>query len=216
MIISHKHKFIFFAVPKTATHAIREALRKHTDEDDWEQQVLFGQQYLPIPELASIGHGHVSVTQLQPHLPRETWESYFKFGFVRNPFDRFVSTCSFLNRKNPNFNNNATAQMKNALTFERFRQRILVQPQASLLTGDDGEIALDYVGRYEDLQKSFDAVTERLDLPPKDLDKINTSEHASYTKYYDDELKEEVGKFYASDLRVFDYDFESSPPTNWS
>ena len=29
MIISHRHKFIFFAVPKTATHTIREALRHH-------------------------------------------------------------------------------------------------------------------------------------------------------------------------------------------
>ena len=38
MFASHKHKFIFLAVTKTATHAIREALRRHTFEGDREQQ----------------------------------------------------------------------------------------------------------------------------------------------------------------------------------
>jgi hypothetical protein len=214
LIISHKHKFIFFAIPKTATHTIREALRKHTGEGDWEQQVLFGQQSLPIPELASIVHGHISVTQLRPHLPSETWDSYFKFGFVRNPFDRFISTCFFLNRKNPGFKRNATATMKRAITFERFKQRILVRPYSELLTDDKEEIAVDFVGRFEDLQQSFDAVSERLHLPSTDLTTKNTSEHDAYTEYYDDELREKVAEFYARDLRMFGYDFESSPPIN--
>jgi hypothetical protein len=209
MIISHKHKFIFFAVPKTATHAIREALREHTAEDDWEQQVLFGQQYLPIPELASIGHGHISVTQLRPHLPSETWDSYFKFGFVRNPFDRFVSTCFFLNRKNPRFNKNPTASMKQALSFDRFRQRVLVRPQVQQLTDDQGNVAVDFVGRYEDLQQSVDAIFDRLSLPATELPMKNTSQHGAFTEYYDDDLKSMVGGFYEKDLRVFNYDFGS-------
>jgi hypothetical protein len=54
VIISHRHKFIFFAVPKTATHATREALRQHLGPDDWEQQVLFGKQALPMPEIAAL------------------------------------------------------------------------------------------------------------------------------------------------------------------
>ena len=33
MIISHKHRFIFVAVPKTATHAVRKALRPHLGRD---------------------------------------------------------------------------------------------------------------------------------------------------------------------------------------
>jgi hypothetical protein len=216
LIISHKHRFIFFAIPKTATHAIREALRKHTVAGDWEQQLLFGQQSLPIPDLASLGHGHISVTQLRPHLPSETWDSYFKFGFVRNPFDRFISTCFFLNRKNPQFNRNPVLFMKRALTVERFRERILVRPQAQLLTDENEEVAVDFVGRYENLQRSVDEIFERLNLRSTDLPKKNTSKHDAYTTYYDYELKEMVGKFYEEDLRVFDYGFESAPPINQS
>jgi hypothetical protein len=64
------------------------------------------------------------------------------------------------------------------------------------------------------LQRSFDTVSERLHLPTTDLPRKNTSEHAAYTNYYDDELKEAVKNFYAKDLQVFGYDFESSLPTN--
>ena len=41
MIISHQHRFIFAAVPKTGTHSVRQALREHMSEEDIEQVGLF-------------------------------------------------------------------------------------------------------------------------------------------------------------------------------
>lgn len=214
MIVSHRHKFIFFAVPKTATHTIREALREHKGPEDWEQQVLFGTQSLPIPEIARIQHGHISVQHIRPHLDPEIWESYLKFGFVRNPFDRFVSTCFFLNRGNERFAEQAVRFMKRALALPRFRQRVLVKPQNLQLSDADGELALDIVGRYETLQQSYDEICERIDIPTTGLATKNPSKHATCTDYYDDELRRIVGEFYEDDLRVFDYDFPPSEPTN--
>jgi hypothetical protein len=209
MIISHKHKFIFFAVPKTATHTIREALRQHTGPDDWEQQVLFGEQFLPIPQLARLRHGHISAQEIRPHLEAGIWESYFKFAFVRNPFDRFVSCCFFLNRANPNFEVAAVTFMKERLQRTRFQQRILVQPQYRQLCTADGAVALDYVGRYENLQQSYDTICERIGIPKTELSKKNSSEHSRYAKYYDDDLRQQVADFYKEDLRLFSYDFPS-------
>ena len=37
MIISNRHRFIFFAVPKTGTHSVRQALRPFLADDDMEQ-----------------------------------------------------------------------------------------------------------------------------------------------------------------------------------
>lgn len=203
MIVSHSHKFIFFAVPKTATHAVRQALRQHLTEDDWEQQTLFGKQFLPIPELAALGHGHISAKQLKPHLPADTWETYFKFAFVRNPFDRFVSTCFFLNRGTPNFEGSALSFMKAALGRARFRARVLVRPQADLLTDSLGGIAMDFVGRYESLQASFDEICDRIGVPSSSLPRKNVSRHRSYDEYYDETLKQQVADFYRDDLRLF-------------
>lgn len=205
MIISHRHRFIFFAVPKTGTHTIRQALKPHLDAGDWEQQELFERKRLPIAELARLRHGHISVRQLRPFLPAETWDGYFKFAFVRNPFDRFVSTCFFLMRNQPAMRDNPVAFMKRAIQAPRFRQRILVQPQITLLGDDRGDVPLDYVGRFEDLQPACAEAFERIGLPPAKLDKRNTSKHEEYSQYYDDFLHTAVADFYRSDFATFDY-----------
>lgn len=207
MIVSHKHRFIFFAVPKTATHTIRQALRAHMGPDDWEQQMLFGRQSLPIPELAKIQHGHISARQLRPHIEADIWNSYFKFGFVRNPYDRFVSTCFFLHRDKPGFATSPTQSMKDALARRRFRERVLVKPQLQQLTAEDGSMQLDYVGRYENLQHSYDEICSRLTLPTATLNRNNASRHGHSADYYDDELRQLVKDFYAQDLQTFEYDF---------
>ena len=98
MIISHRHRFIFFAIPKTGTHSIRRALRPHLADTDLEQVGLFENRQFPYPELARLKHGHINVEQIRPALGEACFTEYFKFAFVRNPFDRYVSYCAFISR----------------------------------------------------------------------------------------------------------------------
>lgn len=207
MIISAKHRYIFFAVPKTGTHSIREALHRYLVKGDWEQQALFGEQLIPIPEIAAIKHGHVSVTQMKAVFENHKWDSYYRFAFVRNPFDRFVSTCAFLNRENPQFKSNPLLWMKMALDRPIFRERILVKPQSDLLTTAEGELGVNFVGRYEYLQSSLNTVFEHLNLPEVTLERRNSSNHAHYREYYDDHLRDLVAEFYKTDLELFSYEF---------
>lgn len=210
MIISHRHRFIFFAVPKTATHTVREALRPHLGDEDWEQQQLFGRQTLPIPEIARIGHGHVGARRIRAFLDDAMWHTYFKFGFVRNPFDRFVSTCFFLHRDNAQFSAAATTNMKQSLKNRSFRERVLIRPQSLQLTDDAGRLQLDYVGRYESLQADFDEVCRRIGIASSALPRRNASDHDDYTAYYDDELRDSVAEFYRQDLELFEYRYPAS------
>ena len=71
MIVSGLHKFIFAAIPKTGTHSVRQALRAHLGPQDLEQVGLFVQKKFPIPELARLQHGHLSLAQVQPYLRPE-------------------------------------------------------------------------------------------------------------------------------------------------
>ena len=206
MIVSHARRFVFFAVPKTATHTIRKALRPHLEEGDWEQQTLFGEQKLPIPELAALGHGHISAREIEPHLTADQWRDYFKFGFVRDPFDRFVSACFFLNRSDPGFESRAQSFMRQAIGRQRFRARALARPQASFLTGADGRIAVDFVGRYESLQSSFDEISSRIGISARDLGHENASAHGASNRYLDADLRDRIRTIYADDFRLFGYE----------
>ncbi len=212
MIISHKHKFIFFAVPRTATHALRQALRPCLAADDWEQQALFGKQSIPAPGLAAIGHGHISFQQLRAQLPAQSWASYFRFGFVRNPFDRFVSICFFLNRRNPAFIGHEVEFMRQAIAKPRFRQRILALPQYRLLSDERDLPMMDYIGRYETLQQSFAEVCRRLGIAPTALARRNESDHRCYACYYDKPLQQAVANCYRKDFELFGYDMGELAP----
>ena len=207
MIVSHAKQFIFFAVPKTGTHALRELLSLHKGPEDWEQQILFGQQQSPIAEIAKIQHGHISVQQIAPHFDQASWQGYFKFAIVRNPFDRFISICFFLNRKNPLFLETPLQWMKSAIIAPQFRARVLVRPQYLQLSHAQGNTAMDYVGRYEMLQDSVDEICDRLQIESRLLQKKNASQHQQYREYYDQELKSAVASFYAQDLKRFNYSF---------
>ena len=117
MIVSHKHKFIFIAIPKTATHAIRFALRPHLGNEDWEQVDLFHKSRLPFNDFKNINHGHISAIEAKKVLGEEVWDNYFKFSFVRNPYDRFVSYAFFKKGKSLIFKKNKIEVMKLMLLY---------------------------------------------------------------------------------------------------
>ena len=206
VIVSHRHRFIFLAVPRTGTHAVRAALGPLLGDDDWQQQSLTVEMWLPVPALARIGHGHLTLRQLQENVSRRIWGDYFKFGFVRNPYDRFVSVCAMLNKRNPGYPGNETAFMKRALQVRRFRQRVLVRPQVEMLVDDKGELGMDFIGRYETLEQSFAEACRRIGVRAADLTQRNASAHGAYATYYDDELLALVTDFYHRDFEELNYD----------
>ena len=205
MIFSGSQRFVFFAVPKTGTHAIREAMRPHLSESDWEQQLRYGKQLSPLPEIAAVNHGHVSYRQLCSALGDTAISEFFRFAFVRHPFDRFVSVCAFLARTDPSYEQDPTDWMKRALLRPQFCKRVLVASQHTLLCDETSTVALNFIGRYESLQADFDTVCDRLALPKATLPHRNRSAHDEYQNLLDDELKDTLWQRYQQDFSAFNY-----------
>lgn len=211
MIVSHRHRFVFAAVPKTGTHSVRQALRENLGEGDVEQVGLFVDKRFPWDDLAAIRHGHLSLRQLRPYLGDEAFAEYFKFAFVRNPFDRFVSYCAFMLRGGDVFQQRPRDVMRHFLFVDPPEGHILYQPQASLLVDEDGMTLLaDQVGRVEDMQGSYDAICARIGIASRTLERVNGTEHSDYRRYYDRALIDGVAARYALDLELFGYDFEGA------
>lgn len=209
VIVSHQHRFIFAAVPKTGTHSVRQALREKLGDGDLEQVGLFVNKRFPWADLAAVQHGHLALRQVRPYLGQEAFDRYFKFAFVRNPFDRFVSYCAFMTRGGDIFRQRPRDVMRHFLFGNPPEHHILFQPQASLLLDDDGETLLtDMVGRVEDMQASYDAICARIGIPPRPLERVNGTEHGDYRPYYDRDIIEGVAARYAKDLELFGYLFD--------
>ena len=207
MIVSHQHRFIFVAIPKTGTHSVRQALRAHLGPDDIEQVGLFVNKRFPFAPLAQIKHGHLSLEQVRPFIGEQAFAEYFKFAFVRNPFDRFVSYCAFMTRANDAFARDPRAVMRHILYKLRPLDHILFRPQHELLVDAEGHLASDQVGRVEEMQASYDAICARIGIPSAELGQVNTSRRGAYRDYYDPELVEGVAELYRRDLELFGYQF---------
>ena len=200
MIVSHRHRFIFFAVPRTASHSVRTALAPHLDAGDWQQQSLEGRQVLPISELARAGHGHIGVRALRPHLTLEQWDGYFKFAIVRHPYDRFVSACAFLNRDNSDFAADPVGWMRAALERPRFQQRLLIRPQVYMLADHAGQLAVDFAGRFEQLPAAIHTVGIRTGLAGLALPHRNRSSREAGISFLTPELRKALYDYYRADF----------------
>jgi len=206
MIISAQHKFVFAAIPKTGTHSVRRALREHMGPKDMEQVGLFVQSKLPIPELARLGHGHITLAQLKPFMKPDDFSAFFKFAFVRNPFDRFVSYSSFITREVGHFDRDPKKVMRYFVANPPWNH-ILFRPQHEFVIDQGGNLLTDYIGRVEQMQQSYDEICGRIGIPSATLEQVNSSRRKDYRDYYDRELIDGVAQLYARDLEYFGYEF---------
>ena len=92
MIISHDYKFIFFEVNKTGTSTLHARLSKFNDFLDLERPTFN-------EELNKTLSRHITISDLSRLSIYDRCKDYFKFCFVRNPYDKMVSRYHWDNSK---------------------------------------------------------------------------------------------------------------------
>jgi len=215
---------IFIWTPKVAGTSIFRTLKKYSQPHLESERPLLKKAsgYEQFENHGLVSFGHVNVLNLydQGIISAEFFNNAFKFCFVRNPWDRFVSlyfyffskkriSCSF-----PVFCEKVRWSRFPWLGLDippvslyhtnRFSQ---CNPQADWITDENGELFVDFIGRFERLEEDFSKLCRHLAIREERLPHKNKTAHQNYREYYNKHTRRIVEKVYEKDIQLFGYEF---------
>lgn len=79
-------------------------------------------------------------------------------------------------------------------------------PMHKFIESTYGEISLDFIGRYENLQQDYNYVRNQLNVGQA-LPKKNISHKQDYRSMYTNKMIDRVASVYERDIKEFGYDF---------
>jgi hypothetical protein len=189
-----EHKSIFIHITKTAGTSIAKA--------------LFG--YLPY---------HYTAIDYRVIYGRKLFDQYFKFAFVRNPWDRLYSAYRYLKAGGWNDDDKVWAQdnlsqyesfqsfVKQWLTKDNINKHKHFWPQSRFICDESNNLLIDHLAYFETINDDYDVIKKKLSTG-QDIGHNNANPGNSYREAYDDESRDIVAEIYATDIALFGYDFD--------
>ena len=169
MRISHTHKFIFLALPRTGSTTVRQVLDQYSDiksvrNSDKTDEFPF--------------YHHIPATELKGIFQQKDWkwEDYNRFCVVRNPWDRMVSLYHHhLKQRSIRVNKSLLSNLRDtftpAPTFKQyvFRVHSLKGLAVSLehfigAASNTDKPLVDHILRFEELDKELPRYLENLNI----------------------------------------------------
>ncbi len=233
MIVSHRYKFIFIKVHKTAGTSMELALGQLCGPEDivtplertggpdlsrnFFPETPLGRAYAKnkllrklidrrSPLLGAWYWEHMPAARVRELVGETVWKSYYKFCFERNPW---AKVASYYNWKKHG--------QKRAMPS--FREYVLRKTHRLPRDADlyfDGDVCLmDDVYDYNGFLQTFDGICKRLGLPyngvmPREKTGVR-QEKADYRDYYDEETKAKVAACFSREITLMGYTFDPEP-----
>ena len=218
MLLNHRYKFLYIHIAKTGGTSVRAVLNKLR----WQDPMYY--LMFPCHKLSNMS-GHITGTKFPRHsgaiaakemLPDAFFHQLYKFAFVRNPWDLHVSSYHHIQREKPalldgirNFKEFIKYKFDPARPYI-FHFDIATKLQSDHLVDLDGNVIVDYIGRYETLAEDFNVISQHCGmknvcLPHK---RKALDRQKDYRSYYDDASIAAVAKHYQRDVELLNYQFE--------
>ena len=214
MIISHKHKFIFIHIPKCAGSAICQSLIKSLHPESLDKG-NFNRLDPNITQVFKIGlnqgnsdelNQHDTLKEVQNYFIEKNLDinDYFKFSFMRNPWDRRVSQHQYAKRMAKK-----GAHWAIEASLMPFKEFIVERNDSQLnwIKNEQGKVSVDFLGSGRNLQNEFNFICKKIGVSEIELSHINATKHKPYIKYYNNETRSIVASNCSKDIEYFNYKF---------
>lgn len=184
LTISETSKFVWFRVGKVGSRTILD---------------IFGQ-------------ANIELTAEHPfdiYYPINSYKEYFRFAFVRNPWDRLVSCWRDKVITRNKFNlSDGEQELESFIDYVAMNVDLEygnphLRLQSSLIDLNH----LDFLGRFERFEKDLKEVMNILDIDASIKKKNASNRKGNYREYYTDRAKDKVAKLYTKDIKIFNYEF---------
>lgn len=188
-------KAIFVHIPKCAGISVNNA--------------LFG----------NLAGGHTTLDDYLCIFEAKRFSNYFKFTFVRNPWDRLVSAYIFLQKGGINDYDHAFFQkelsmyedfndfVRHWLNSENIKKYHHFKPQLHYIVDRYNRVTVDYIGYFETINEDFEYISRQINVKSS-LGKENSVNRKSYQEYYELDTKKIVAEVYKDDIVAFNYSFD--------
>ncbi len=201
MFVSDSHKLVFVHIQKTGGITVDRLLNER------------------IPDLRGIVARHGFASWGMDEL--DDWDEYFKFAFVRNPWDRLVSWYSMVTTMPREGNELWRYVHDNSSTFEEFIYNCtdeveikegvhysFAYNQLDYVTDEHGNMLVDFIGRLENFDEDIQEVFRRIGFELEAVPHKNRSGHQHYSTFYTPETEMIVRERFKRDIEYFGYEFE--------
>lgn len=172
-MICHEYQCLFVHIPKTAGQSVEQFFIDLLNLS-WEERsdLLLRKNFEPSQGPPRLAHLTAQEYINYKYINYDLFKSYYKFSFVRNPWSRIVSEYryryanlydfkTFVLKELPQSNSDCYQK-----SLDRYRH---ILPQYNFLFDSEGKQLVDFIGKFENLQRDFELVCKQLGISPNEL-----------------------------------------------
>lgn len=209
-MINLDKKFIFIHIHKVAGKSISRALEKNLFPSIINSNDFLHYHYKKRFLSSSIIYENESISKHSKAIDYKNYlnsdyDNYFKFAFVRNPFDWQVSLFHYMKQHKEHFQHEIVKNM-NFPNYIEWRCSEDLNYQSDYIVDSKDNIIVDTIGKFENIKDDIKIIENNIDFNLQ-IPHINKSNHRHYSSYYDKFSKNLVIKNFEKDFHLLKYSY---------